>query len=86
MKNINFLLLVIAIVMTSSCTDTHDTSYSVEQMNCFVATGQAEYVPDSVVVIDDYGVHKLPYAMIEGFGYFPAQSQNGEARYYRADR
>ena len=86
MKNINFLLLVIAIVMTSSCTDTYDTSYSVEQMNCFVATGQAEYVPDSVVVIDDFGVRKLPYAMIEGFGYFPAQSVNGEARYYRADR
>ena len=38
MKNINFLLLVIAIVMTSSCADTYDTSYSVEQMNCFVAT------------------------------------------------
>ena len=72
--------------MTSSCMNTYDTSYSVEQMNCFVATGQAEYVPDSVVVIDDYGVHKLPYAIIEGFGYFPAQSVNGEARYYRADR
>lgn len=86
MNKFNFLLLVVTLVMTSSCMDTYDTSYSVEQMNCFVATGQAEYVQDSVVVIDDYGVHKLPYAMIEGFGYFPACSQAGGARYYRADR
>ena len=84
MKNINFLLLVIVLIIATSCT--YDETYSVEQMDCFVATGQAEYIPDSVVVIDDYGVHMLPYAMIEGFGYFPAQSVNGEARYYRADR
>lgn len=86
MNKFNFLLLVVTLVITSSCMDTMDTSYSVEQMDCFVATGQAEYMNDSVIVIDDYGVHKLPYAMIEGFGYFPANSQDGIARYYRADR
>ena len=80
-KALLFVVLVIALV---SCGKSYKESYSLDEMNCFVAVGQAAYKEDSMYVYTSYYTKKYPYAQIEEQGYYPGCSYSDEIRYYKA--
>ena len=57
-------------------------SYSDVEMRTLVSIGKADTAKDSIIVRVDDKDYKLPIVLYDGYGYYPALSENNQIRYY----
>ena len=73
-------------VMVIACSPQPLDSYSLNEMETFIATGKAAKTTDTITIVDTYNnyeVKKLPIVQMDKYGFYPDISQEG-IRYYLA--
>lgn len=83
----NIITIMVLSIMIVSCGVTPCESYSLSEMETFIATGQATKTTDSLTIVDTYNnfeTKKLPIVQLDKYGYYPDMSQGDGIRYYLA--
>ena len=82
MKTLFILLALTLTLLLPSCSEPTQ-SYSHDEMLTLVSVEQAAFTNDSLIVaIDSYNIVKLPIALLDTNGYYPALSNGNQIRYF----